>query len=332
MKPLVTVVVPTYQGEAFVRATLDSVLAQTFTDYELVVSDDGSTDGTLAIVESYGDRLRVVKQANRGVAAARNVAATTARGEFLAFLDHDDLWEPEMLATLVPMLLEDESLGLVYSDAHVIDKNGVVRGRRGRFLQYHEGEVFDDLLHGNFIPVETTLMRTALYRDLGGCDERLRYLEDYELCLRVARRARVGFHPGPLARYRVHDHNLSHEREPMLVEWITVLERLRAPDQKLTAAQLAVVEEEEARLACDLAWRALRRRDVTTANGWIARAGPRAPLRRRIQVRTLWCLLRMLPQVAADAVLRHLPKRKLYGVDAPREREAAAGLESDRRA
>lgn len=318
MNPLVTVVVPTYQGEAFVRATLDSVLAQTFTDYELVVCDDGSTDGTLAILDSYGDRLRLVKQRNCGVAAARNRAAECARGEFLAFLDHDDLWEPEMLATLVPILREDESLGLVYSDAHVIDKSGVVRGRRGRYLHYHQGEVFDQLLHGNFIPVETTLMRTALYRQLGGCNEGLRYLEDYDLCLRVARSTRVGFHPGPLARYRVHDRNLSHDREPMLIEWITVLERLRAPEQALSATQIDVVLDEEARLALDLAWRALRRRDVTAANRWIARSAGRAPLWRRIQVRTLWCLLRALPQVMADAILRHLPKRKLYGVDAPR--------------
>lgn len=315
--PLVTVVVPTYQGEAFLRATLDSVLAQTFRDFELVVCDDGSTDGTLSILGSYGDRLRLVKQRNRGVAAARNRAATSARGEFLAFLDHDDLWEPEMLATLVPLLRADPGVGLVYSDALVIDKEGAVRGRRGRYLRYREGEVFDDLLRGNFIPVETTLMRTALFRELGGCDEGLRYLEDYELCLRVARRARIGFHPDPLARYRVHDRNLSHDREPMLVEWIAVLERLRAPDQALSAAQTEVVLSEEARLACDLAWRALRRRDVTAANAWIARAGQRAPLRRRIQVRTLWCLLRMLPQAAADAVLRILPKRKLYGVDSP---------------
>lgn len=318
MNPLVTVVVPTYQGEAYVRATLDSVLAQTFTDYELVVCDDGSTDGTLAILGSYGDKLRLVRQKNRGVAAARNRAAETARGEFLAFLDHDDLWEPEMLATLVPLLQADPAVGLVYSDALVIDKTGLVRGRRGRYLQYHQGDVFDHLLHGNFIPVETTLMRTALYRELGGCDEGLRYLEDYDLCLRVARKARVGFHPGPLARYRVHDRNLSHDREPMLVEWIAVLERMRAPEQGLIEAQTAVVLEEEARLALDLAWRALRRRDVTTANRWIARSGGRAPLWRRIQVRTLWCLLRMLPQVAADAILACLPKRKLYGVDAPR--------------
>lgn len=317
MNPLVTVVVPTYQGAKFVRQTLDSVLAQTFRDFELVVCDDGSTDETLAILGSYGDRLRLVKQKNRGVAAARNRAAQTARGEFLAFLDHDDLWEPEMLAKLVPILRADEALGLVYSDALVIDKTGAVRGQRGQYLTYHEGDVFDALLRGNFIPVETTLMRTALYRELGGCDEGLRYLEDYDLCLRVARRTRIGFHPGPLASYRVHDRNLSHNREPMLVEWMAVLERLRAPEQALTLAQIEIVLDEEARLANDLAWRALRRRDVTAANGWIARAGSRAHLTSRMRVRTLWCLMRMLPQFAADFVLARLPRRKLYGVDAP---------------
>ncbi len=317
MKPLVTVVVPTYQGASFVRQTLDSVLAQTFRDFELVVCDDGSTDETLTILGSYGDRLRLVKQKNRGVAAARNRAAETARGEFLAFLDHDDLWEPEMLATLVPILLADPALGLVYSDALVIDKLGAVRGRRGQYLKYHQGEVFDALLSGNFIPVETTLMRTALYHELGGCDEGLRYLEDYDLCLRVARRARIGFHPGPLARYRVHDRNLSHDREPMSIEWMAVLERLRAPEQALSPEQIEIVLDEEARLANDLAWRALRRRDVTTSNHWIARAGSRAPLARRLRVRVLWCLLRMLPQFAADFVLAWLPRRRLYGVDAP---------------
>lgn len=318
MNPLVTVVVPTYQGANFVRQTLDSVLAQTFQDFELVVCDDGSTDATLAILDSYGDRLRLVKQKNRGVAAARNRAAQSARGEFLAFLDHDDLWEPEMLATLVPILRADAALGLVYSDALVIDKTGAVRGRRGQYLTYHQGDVFDALLRGNFIPVETTLMRTALYRELGGCDEGLRYLEDYDLCLRVARRARIGFHPGPLARYRVHDRNLSHDREPMSVEWMAVLERLRSPEHALSSAQIETVLDEEARLANDLAWRALRRRDVTTSNRWIARAGSRAPLAQRVRVRTLWCLMRMLPQFAADFVLAGLPRRKLYGVDAPK--------------
>ncbi|MBL8862847.1 MAG: glycosyltransferase [Planctomycetes bacterium] len=324
MNPRVSVIVPTYQGEAFVRETIESVLAQTYRDFELIVCDDGSTDGTLAVVRAFGDRLRLVTQPNRGVAAARNHAADSARGEILAFLDHDDLWEPGMLATLVPLLDADPGTGLVYADAWIVDKHGALRGRRGEYLQYRSGSVFDDLLRGNFIPVETTLVRAALYRELGGSDERLRYLEDYELCLRVARRTRIGFHPEPLARYRIHERNLSHEREPMLMEWIAVLEGLRAPAGGLEPRQLEIVLDEEARLACDLAWRALRRRDVTAANGWIARAGGRAPLAKRVQVRALWCLLRLLPQRVADWVLARLPRRRLYGVQAPEDPAARA--------
>jgi hypothetical protein len=203
----------------------------------------------------------------------------------------------------------------VYADASVIDRAGVVRGRRGQYLRYHAGDVFDHLLRGNFIPVETTLWRAALYRELGGSDEGLRYMEDYDLCLRAARRSRIGFQPATLARYRVHERNLSHEREPMLIEWLAVLERLRATGD-LSAAQAQVVLDEEARLSSDLAWRALRRRDVTAANGWIARGGARAPLWKRAQVRVLWCALRLLPQSVADFVLARLPRRRLYGVQA----------------
>jgi glycosyltransferase involved in cell wall biosynthesis len=318
VSPRVTVVVPTYQGEAFVRDTLDSVLAQTYRDFEVVVCDDGSRDGTLSVLRSYGDRLRVVTQENRGVAAARNHAASVARGELPAFLDHDDLWEPDLLATLLPLIDSDPPLGLEYADAHVIDRAGTLCGRRGQYLDYHSGDVFEALLRGDFIPVETTLLRTALYRDLGGSDASLRYMEDYELCLRVARRTRVRFHPALLACYRVHERNLSHDREPMLVEWLSVLERLCASVPPLTAHQTEIVLDEEARLANDLAWRALRRRDVTGASRWIARAGSRAPLGKRAQIRALWCALRVLPQPVADFVLARLPRRRLYGVDARR--------------
>lgn len=321
MNPLVTVVVPTFDGAAFVRETLESVLAQTYRPFEVVVCDDGSTDGTVAILREFGDRIRVVEQQNSGVAAARNRAAREARGELLAFLDHDDLHEPHMLETLVPKLLGDPSLGLVYADAWVIDSAGHLRGQRGRFLRYAEGHVFDALLHGNFIPVETTLLRASLYAELGGCDTSLRYLEDYDLCLRVARRARIGFHPEPLARYRIHDHNLSHELEPMLVEWLRLIETLRVRCPDLTAAQSRVLEEQADRLCADLAWRAVRRRDLPGTDAWLRRSGPYAPREKLWRARILRTALGALPRRAGDALLGCLPRRRLYGVDIGSETE-----------
>jgi hypothetical protein len=321
VNPLVSVVVPTYNGASFVRETLESVLAQPWSPLEVIVCDDGSTDGTLAILESFGERIRVVRQANRGVAAARNRAAEEARGELIAFLDHDDVWEPAMLSTLVPLLLSDRELGLVYADAWIIDARGAFHGRRGRYLHYAEGWVFDQLLRGNFIPVETTLMRAQLFRELGGCDPSLRYLEDYELCLRVARRARIGFHPEPLARYRIHDRNLSHELEPMLVEWLRLIDGLRAPGStstaELTPEQRAILDEESDRLCTDLAWRAVRRRDLPAIDGWLKRAGPGSPKAKLLRVRGMRLALAALPRPAGELLVKLLPRRKLYGVNVP---------------
>lgn len=318
MNPLVSVIVPTYNGAAFVRATLESVFAQTYQPIEVIVCDDGSSDGTLSIVGEFGDRLRLVRQENRGVAAARNSAARIARGELLAFLDHDDLWEPNMLATLVPMLVARKDCGLMYADAWIIDSRGEMRGKRGRFLHYAEGAVFERLLHGNFIPVETTLMRADLFRELGGYDVRLRYLEDYELCLRIARRTRIGFHAEPLARYRIHDHNLSHELEPMLVEWLTLIDSVRERWTDLTPSQRAILDTEHDRLCVDLAWRALRRRDVAVSDNWMRRAGPRRPRSKSLRVGVLRFVLRVLPRALGDALLASLPRRRLYGVEIPR--------------
>jgi glycosyltransferase involved in cell wall biosynthesis len=314
LNPLVSVVVPTYNGESFVRQTLDSIFAQTYRPFEVIVCDDGSSDGTLAILESYGDRLHLVQQQNQGVAAARNRASLEARGELIAFLDHDDLWEPHMLATLVPLLVARSDVGLVYADAWIIDSASIVRGRRGSFLHYASGDVLEPLLHGNFIPVETTLMRAQLFRELCGCDPSLRYLEDYELCLRVARATQVGFHSEPLARYRIHERNLSHEIEPMLIEWLRLIDSLEDRIGALTGAQATVVEAERRRLCVDLAWRALRHRDLSGADEWMRRAGRHGPAARMLRVRALRLTLGVLPASVAEALLRLLPRRKLYGV------------------
>lgn len=320
--PLVSVIVPTYDGEAFVRETLDSVLAQDYAPLELIVCDDGSRDGTIEILEGYGSRIKLLRQKNQGVAAARNRAAAEARGELITFLDHDDVWEKNMLATLVPLINERAGVDVAYADAWVIDSAGERRGRRGSFLHYAEGDVFEPLLHGNFMPVETTLMRKQLFQAVGGCDISLRYLEDYELCLRLAKRTKVAFHPEPLARYRIHERNLSHELEPMLVEWLRLLETLEGRVGTLAAGERDVVERERDRLCADLSWRAARRGDLPGSKAWAKRAGRFAPRKALFQAGVLRALLRILPTGAGTAVLARLPRRKLYGVQIERKRDA----------
>ena len=105
--PRVSVITPVYNGARTIARAIDSVLAQSFGDFEILVVDDGSTDGTLAILEGYGDRITVLKQAHKQQAIARNLAAKNSRGEFIAFLDADDSWLPEKLARCVEVLDRD---------------------------------------------------------------------------------------------------------------------------------------------------------------------------------------------------------------------------------
>lgn len=314
-RPRVSVVVATCNGARFLGATLDSVLAQTWPDVELLVCDDGSRDETPDVLATYADRAVLLRQDNRGVSAARNAAAARASGDLLAFLDHDDLHEPDMLARQVACLQRHPGAGLVYGDSWIIDEQGRQRGRRREFLDYREGPVHTALLGGNFIPIETALLPAAVFRQLGGFDEQLHYLEDHDLYLRLSRRWPVAFNPGlPVARYRVHDSNLSHRHEELLTEWCAVLQALLDDDDQRPAAERALVERELARRAGEVGWAALRRGDLEAAARWTTRAGRQcpAPLQRRLHLATT--LLEALPRPLSRALLARLPRRRFYGV------------------
>src|SRR5579864_8740685 len=114
--PQVSVVIPAYNAARFLGDAIQSVLNQTYSNFEVVVVNDGSTDDTESVVRSFGDRLFYVKQANKGVSAARNEGIKRARGQYVAFLDSDDVWLPTKLAEQIPFLEQNPEVGLVYSD------------------------------------------------------------------------------------------------------------------------------------------------------------------------------------------------------------------------
>lgn len=124
----VSVIIPAYNAESTIAATVDSVLGQTFSDFEIICIDDGSTDRTKAILAEYSDRVRVVAQPNSGPAAARNRGARLSSGDYLAFLDADDIWMPNMLERTVAALDADPSLTLAYCNAAIADSEGVALG------------------------------------------------------------------------------------------------------------------------------------------------------------------------------------------------------------
>ena len=124
MAPLVSVVIPVYNGAATIACALNSVFDQTFTDYEVIVCDDGSTDDTPTVLAGFADRIRVIRQSNRRFPAARNAAVAASRGDLIALIDHDDQWLPRHLEVSVAALQNDPGAALVYSDVTVVNEAG----------------------------------------------------------------------------------------------------------------------------------------------------------------------------------------------------------------
>jgi glycosyltransferase involved in cell wall biosynthesis len=168
-----------------VREAVDSVLAQTTREFELIVVDDGSTDGSAEALSDLSHRLTLVRQKQRGVSAARNRGATLARGEFLAFLDSDDLWLPEKLAVQISYLKTFPDVSLCHTE-ELWER----RGRRVNPRRKHskaEGRPFRRLLRDSLVSPSAVVIRKSLFEEAGGFDESLPACEDYALWLRISR-------------------------------------------------------------------------------------------------------------------------------------------------
>ena len=205
--PLISVVVPTYNRAHLLGEALDSVFSQSFKDYEVIVIDDGSTDGTEAFVRSrYGDRLRYLKQENRGISGARNRGIELAQGRYIAFLDSDDKWLPEKLEKQAAYMEANPSVGLLSTRLY---RYPIVRGEEKREQteicppDFPKG--FLELLTGkNYVPTTTTMVRRECLEKVGGFDPELKVAEDWDLWLRIARHYGIFCLPDILAEHRDH--------------------------------------------------------------------------------------------------------------------------------
>lgn len=228
--PLVSIVIPAYNAERFIGGTLNSALAQTYRRLEILVVDDGSTDGTAGIVRAMAaldNRVRLLSQGNAGVAAARNRGLREARGEFFAPLDADDLWHPRKIELqLETFRTADPDVALVYSWSSIIDEEGRVRGQVSTARP--EGHVLPDLVAHNFIGNGSVpLVRTAVARSVGGYDESLRRCEDHKFHLAIAEQWAFAVVPKILVGYRHTNDSLSMNVERLRRSRVVVMNEVR---------------------------------------------------------------------------------------------------------
>ncbi len=223
--PNVSVIIPAYNAKGFIADAVRSALDQTYRDLEVIVVDDGSTDGTAAELAAFGDRIRVLQQANRGVAAARNAGAAVARGAWIAFLDADDLWLPHKLERQ----LAAGSTPMTFTDRLNIGARGDLPEVQSEVTPMHGGDIFTRLLgEGNFITNTSVMRRRALFEAMSGFYAGLNGTEDWDLWIRVAERHEIGFVDEPLVRYRFHPGGLSRNFAKMGREWLEVIARALA--------------------------------------------------------------------------------------------------------
>jgi len=223
-----------YNGEKYLREAIDSVYAQTYTDWEIVLWDDASTDGTEEIARSYDDKLRYFQGAKAvSLGQARNWALEKAKGEFIAFLDQDDLWLSEKLARQIPIFQTDTGVGIVISDIYFFNDRELIISQAYLKKKPPTGIVFRELLKNYFISLGTAIIRRKALESLTyWFDERFTMIEESDLFLRIAYTWKLGYVDEPLAKWRMHcgswtfAHPLSlpRERKMMLDAYVQLFE------------------------------------------------------------------------------------------------------------
>ena len=208
--PRVSVIIPAYNSEDTLGEALQSVRAQTYSDWEAIVVDDASTDETASLAEGFGDGFRVIRcRENGGAAAARNMAAAAAEGEVLAFLDADDYWTPEFLDAQVALYDRSEApppgIGIVACNTFVLGPDGIVPGTYGLRAPFRDPLTLSALLEGCSIMISGAIIPTAPFERAGGFSTECHTAEDFDLFIRLLELGyEVVYNPEPLAVYRVH--------------------------------------------------------------------------------------------------------------------------------
>lgn len=236
--PLVSVIIPTFNRANCLTRAIDSVLFQTFSGYELIVVDDGSTDETSDLLSSYGRRLRIIHQSNQGVSAARNTGINSAKGEFIALLDSDDAWREDKIAQQMAFFKAHPQAMLCQTEEIWI-RNGTRVNPKKRHQKF-SGMIFEKTLPLCLVSPSAVMIRRSIFNEIGLFDETLPACEDYDLWLRITWKYPVFLIDKPLIyKYGGHDDQLSRLPELDKYRILALVKILRqnclSPSQQMAA-------------------------------------------------------------------------------------------------
>ena len=324
----VTVVIPAYNASRYIGQALDSIKVQTFTDYEVIVVNDGSADREELerILDAHPLPIVYLSQENGGVSAARNAAIKVARGEFYAQLDSDDQWTPDYLEVQLGILKDNPDLALVYPNATII---GDASTEEIEFMEKNpsEGDVtFETLVQQKCTVMTSVTARMKAIRDAGAFDESIRSCEDFDLWLRIVKNGgRIVYHRRPLVLYRRHEGSLSSDRVWMTRNLLAVFEKTAATFN-LTPAENEVLNKQltstRAMLRLFEGKRALTTGGAHTALVHFEEANEHL---RSPKLSLVIVLLRHVPRLVVwvftgrERFLARHPSHQLAGIDQPRE-------------
>ena len=297
--PLVSVIMPAYRTTATIAEALDSVLAQTYGNYEIVVVNDGCPDSEALerVLVPYRDRIRYLTQENRGLSGARNAGIRAAEGELIALLDSDDAFLPEYLDRQVSFLARHRDVDVVYPDALIVGEGPNV-GRRSMELNPSTGRVtFESVVRQDCNVRVFVTARRSIFERVGLFDEDLRSSEDFDMWLRILKAGgRIAYHREVLVRYRVRPGSLSSDPIWMHESALRVLRKARSSFDLTPGEERAV---EEKRVEFESALTFLKAKRAFFQGDWQeARRGFAAFDRQRPDLRTKFVIaaLRVAPR------------------------------------
>jgi glycosyltransferase involved in cell wall biosynthesis len=220
-QPLISVVINCYNGEKFLSETIDSISRQTYENWEIIFWDNLSTDSSAQVLQSYSDsRIKYYLASEHApLGRARNLAIEKATGEWCAFLDSDDVWVESKLEKQVDIIRKNKNIGVVYGQMLVYvedDENGSIWSNNMRkftnktlMKKLPEGQIFNQLLKVNFVPLLTAIFKRELFIEVNGVSEHMEIAEDYDLFVKLSRLTRFKAVQGIIAYYRLHNSNTS---------------------------------------------------------------------------------------------------------------------------